>query len=100
MSQRIFWDPNLKYGNPVKCGKIHEGQRVKGAWFRGWNVRWSEGLTRVSQRVKSAWVRGRNARGSEGEMRVGQGCCKFSTPITKRGIANLFQSWISFNAPI
>ena len=54
MSQRIFWDPNLKYGNPVKCGKIHEGQRVKGAWFRGWNVRWSEGLTRVGQRVKSA----------------------------------------------
>ena len=68
MSQRIFWDPNLKYGNPVKCGKIHEGQRVKGAWFRGWNVRWSKGLTRVGQRVKSAWVRGRNARGSEGEV--------------------------------
>lgn len=65
MSQTIFWDPNLKYGNPVKCGKIHEGQRVKGAWFRGWNVRWSEGLTRVGQRVKSPWVR-------EGETRVGQ----------------------------
>ena len=54
----------------------------------------------MGQRVKNAWVRGRNARGSEGEMRVGQGCCKFSTPITKRGIANLFQSWISFNTPI
>lgn len=47
MSQTIFWDPNLKYGNPVKCGKIHEGQRVKGAWFRRLNARGSEGEKRV-----------------------------------------------------
>ena len=57
MSQRIFWDPNLKYGNPVKCGKIHEGQRVERALVRRLNARGSEGEKRVGQRVKCVWVK-------------------------------------------
>ena len=41
----------------MKCGKIHEGQRVERALVRRLNARGSEGEKRVGQRVKCVWVK-------------------------------------------